>query len=304
MRALILLSLFMGGLFAGCSLSKSPTSSLVAMTPVVEPSPQPLAPPATPTLIDTLPADERAALTQYLDTGKAPLIDNTPAGFVRFPYGLSQPEVRCRPDAICDIELEPGEEVLDLGAADSVRWQFQPLREGPKDRRTVHVLVKPQDTVPMETGVVIGTDRRVYRIKIKSSPTAHVVNAKFYYPDDLVQHFNDAQASAQHEQAPVAATLPTVALDQLHQNYRIDGRASFAPTWAADDGQRTFLKMPAGVSTSGAPALYIEQTDGQAELMNYTARGDYYIVHGVPSRIVLKRGVGRQAQEVTITREQ
>ena len=82
-----------------------------------------------------------------------------------FPYGLSQPEVRCKPFAICDIELEPGEEVLDLAAADTVRWQFQPLREGPKEKRTTHITVKPQDTIPMETGIVVGTDRRVYRIK-------------------------------------------------------------------------------------------------------------------------------------------
>ncbi len=148
---------------------------------------------------------------------------------------------------------------------------------------------------------MIGTDRRVYRIKIKSSPTAHIVNAKFYYPEDFVRHYNAAQAAAQHADAPVAAKLPTVSIEDLHQNYRVEGQAAFAPVWIADDGRRTNLKMPPGLSTSGAPALFVEQ-DGQPALVNYTARGDYYVVQGVPLRIVLKRGVGREAQEITVLR--
>src|SRR5262249_10942327 len=146
----------------------SPPSSLVAATPVQDPAPHAVMPPPTAMLMDELPPDVAAAMNKYVQSGKAPLIDQTKAGFVRYPYGLSQPEVRCRPDALCDIELEAGEEVLDVGAADTVRWQFQPLREGPADKRVTHILVKPQDAIAMETGIVIGTTRRVYRIKLKS----------------------------------------------------------------------------------------------------------------------------------------
>lgn len=288
---------------AGCSFHRPPPAPpLVAATPVEEPKPQPITPPQTATLIDELPPDVAQAMTKYMESGKAPLIDSAATGgFVRFPYGLWQAEVRCRPDSICDIELEPGEEVLDLAAADTVRWQFQPLREGPKDKRTVHVLVKPQDVVAMETGLVVGTDRRVYRIKIKSSPTAHVVNAKFYYPESLVQHFNEAQGQRQHEQEPVAAKLPSVSIEDLQQNYTVEGKAAFRPVWVASDESRTYLKMPVGLPTSGAPALFVEQ-GGTPELVNYTVKAGYYVVQGVPERIVLRRGVGSDAQEVTILR--
>src|SRR5215813_2275074 len=195
-------ALLTGMVLAGCAAlrvsagtsSPGPQPALVQAQPVAEAPAIPVTPPSTTTLLEELPPDVRDAMTKYTASGTAPLIDKRKeGGFLRFPYGLSQPVVLCRTDTLCDIELEPGEEVLDLGVADTVRWQFQPLREGPKDKRTIHVLVKPQDTIPMETGVVIGTDRRVYRIKLKSSPTAHVVNAKFYYPEDLVRHFNEAQ---------------------------------------------------------------------------------------------------------------
>ncbi len=153
----------------------------------------------------------------------------------------------------------------------------------------------------MQTGVVIGTDRRVYRIIITSSPTAHIVNAKFYYPDELVHHFNEAQTAEQKAAAPVAAKLPDVSIEDLDQNYQIEGQAAFRPTWIASDGQRTYLKLPPGVSTSGAPALFVEQ-NGTPELVNYSARGDYLVVQGVPQRIVLQRGVGHDTQAVTIMR--
>src|SRR5258708_3884081 len=103
-------------LLAGCAAHRSSQPSqeastippLVAANAVTAPTPPLLTPPPAATLIDALPPDIEAAVHTYVESGKAPLIDQTKAGFVRFPYGLSQPEVRCRPDAICDIELEPG----------------------------------------------------------------------------------------------------------------------------------------------------------------------------------------------------
>jgi type IV secretion system protein VirB9 len=254
-------------------------------------------------LLDELPPDVRDAMARYTASGKAPLIDKRKeGGFLRFPYGLAQPVVLCRTDTLCDIELEPGEEVLDLGAADTVRWQFQLLREGPAEYRTVHVLIKPQDSIPMETGLVIGTNRRVYRVKVKSGGPA-TVNVKFYYPEDLIRHFTEQQAQATAEHTPVVAKLPDVSIEDLHQNYQVSGDAPFRPTWVADDGKRTYLKMPAGITATSAPALYVERSNGEKAIVNYTARLPYYVVHGLFERAFLQVGTGRDAQQVTIIRQ-
>jgi len=253
-------------------------------------------------LLDELPPDVHDAMAKYTASGKAPLIDKRKeGGFLRFPYGLSQPVVLCRTDTLCDMELEPGEEVLDLGAADTVRWQFQLLREGPAEHRTVHVLVKPQDSIPMETGLVVGTNRRVYRVKVKSGGAA-TVNVKFYYPEDTVQRFNERQAQAVTETAPVVAKLPDVSIEDLHQNYLVSGEAPFRPTWVADDGKRTYLKMPEGISATSAPALYVERPNGEKAIVNYTARLPYYVVQGLFARALLQVGTGSDAQRVTIIR--
>src|SRR5262249_41592900 len=147
-------ALLTGMVLAGCAAlrlpagtsSPGPQPALVQAQPVADPPATPVTPPSTTTLLEELPADVRDAMTKYTASGKAPLIDKRKeGGFLRFPYGLAQPVVLCRTDTLCDIELEPGEEVLDLGAADTVRWQFQLLRDGPAEHRTVHVLIKPQD---------------------------------------------------------------------------------------------------------------------------------------------------------------
>jgi len=307
----VVASLVAAGLVAGCAALRTPSApsspapppALVQAQPVAEPPPTPVTPPSTTTLLDELPPDVRDAMAQYTASGKAPLIDKRDEdGFLRFPYGLSQPVVLCRTDTLCDIELEPGEDVLDLGAADTVRWQFQLLREGPADRRTVHVLIKPQDSIAMETGVVIGTSRRVYRVKIKSGGPA-TVNVKFYYPEDLVRHFNAQQAQAAADTTPVVAKLPDVSIEDLHQNYRVSGDAPFRPTWVADDGKRTYLKMPDGITATSAPALYVERSNGEQAIINYTTRLPYYVVHGLFDRALLQVGTGSDAQRVTITRQ-
>lgn len=292
---------------AGCTVKQPPHTQppvlpLAEAKAVSDPEPQPLAPPSLSDFLDELPPDVEAAVDKFAKTGKAAIIKPKDMDFVIFPYGLSQPEVRCKPFSVCDIELEPGEEVLDLAAADTVRWQFQPLREGPKDRRVTHIVVKPQDELnKMETGLVVGTDRRVYRIKLKSSPTMHVVNAKFYYPEDMVRRFNEAQDADREDQAPVIAELPTVSVEHLDYDYLIEGQTPFTPTMAMNDGKRTYLKMPHGIATQGGPALFVEQ-NGKSELVNYTPRQDYFVVHGVPDRMVLRSGVGRDSRDVTVSR--
>jgi type IV secretion system protein TrbG len=295
---------------SGCTLVHSRPAatppSVDGMTqaqPTPDAAPAALAPPSTATLLDELPPDVSAAMAQYTASGKAPLIDQRKAGgFIRFPFGLSQPVVQCRADTLCDIELEPGEEVLDLGAADTVRWQFQLLREGPVEHRTVHVLIKPQDAIPMQTGLVIGTNRRVYRVKIQSGGAA-TVNVKFYYPADTVQRFNEQQTQRAAAAAPTVAKLPDVSIEDLHQNYAISGSAPFRPTWVADDGKRTYLKMPEGISATSAPALYVERPNGEKAIVNYTARLPYYVVQGLFERALLQVGTGKDAQRVMIRRQ-
>ena len=222
---------------------------------------------------------------------------------MQYPYGLSQPTVSCRPLELCDIELAPGEEILDLAAGDQERWVFQPLRSGPADRRTVHVMAKPTDlTRDMQTTIVIGTTHRTYRIRLLSRRQGTIVNARFYYPQDMVQHFNSQQAQQQRAAETVAATLPAVSLDTLDDRYTIEGEQAWRPTWVANDGTRTYLKMPAALHTTDAPALFVQSPSGEQAITNFRVKGGYYVIDSLFDRAVLSWGVGSNKQTVTISR--
>src|SRR5262249_38286935 len=116
----------------------APPPTLTEAQRVEEPPPPPVTPPTDATFVPADSPEVQAALQQFLTTGKAPLIEKKSAGFIQYPFGLSQPTVYCQPLQLCDVELEPGEEVIDLAAGDQERWVLQPLRSGPAHHRTVH----------------------------------------------------------------------------------------------------------------------------------------------------------------------
>lgn len=306
MRSHSILTMSVIFLLPSCTVQqhRPPAPPLAEAVRIQEPaSPSPLTPPSEGQLVTAESPDVQAAFDRYVQTGKAPLIDKRSAGFVQYPYGLSQPTVSCRPLELCDIELAPGEEILDLAAGDQERWVFQPLRSGPPDRRIVHVMAKPTDvTRDMQTTIVIGTTQRTYRIRLLSRRHGTIVNARFYYPQDMVQHFNVQHAQQQRAAETVAATLPAVSVESLDDRYTIDGEQAWRPTWVANDGTRTYLKMPAALRTTDAPALFVQTPSGEQAITNYRVKGGYYVIDSLFDRAVLSWGVGNNKQTVIISR--
>jgi P-type conjugative transfer protein TrbG len=300
MRHMIAASL----LLTGCAANHRPppvAPPMVEATKVNAPAPTPVAPPVEANLIEADSPEVQDAFDKYVKTGKAPAIVNKSEGFVTWPYGLSQPTARCRPLEICRIELEPGEKVRTLVAGDSERWILSPMYSGPDDALITHVAAKPTDyTRDMETTLSIGTDRRVYDVRLVSKLNGAVVRAKFYYPEDLIRRFNTEQSHAHQEQQTVAATNIDIA--SLDDRYEIEGNTAWRPTWVANDGTHTYIKMPPTLRQSDAPALFIQQPNGETALLNYRLHQNYYITDRLFDRAVLVWGVGSNKQTVTISR--
>jgi type IV secretion system protein VirB9 len=72
----------------------------------------------------------------------------------------------------------------------------------------------------------------------------------------------------------------------------------------ANDGTHTYLKMPATLHSTDAPALFVQSTTGENALVNYRVKGGYYVVDKLFDRAVLTWGVGNDKQTVTISRTQ
>ena len=103
-------------------------------------------------------------------------------GSLSFYYGDNMPTLICRPLNATVIKLEKGEEVKGIKSGDSKRWDFDKV-ENAADGRTF-VLVKPTKANIM-TNLIIFTDKRIYNIKLISSPTKWTPSISFIYDKDI-----------------------------------------------------------------------------------------------------------------------
>lgn len=130
---------------------------------------------------------------QWQKTGKAkPIMGDD--GKILFPYGEYMLKLTCAPLRACDIELQPGEIVLDVAAGDTKRWKLGRASSGQGDNISTHVIAKPTD-VNLQTNLIITTNRRVYHIELFAGEGANdYLNwIGFYYPEDMVQTWADAK---------------------------------------------------------------------------------------------------------------
>lgn len=270
--------------------------------------PEPPVPPAdAAALLAEDDPELAAAVRQYQQTGKAPVVRKP--GFVAFPYGERQPILTCKPLRVCDIQLEAGEGVLNIALGDSERWIASKMESGPEDSRQAHVVVKPTE-FDLSTNLVITTDRRVYHLGLISSQEetgAYFRSVRFYYPQDTVQRWGDAAKAAREsghrERERDVAHLPLVSPESLNFAYRIEGdRVPWRPVQAFDDGTRVFIQMPAAMRATEAPALFVLTGGVDQALVNYRLRGRYFVVDKLFAEAVLVLGVGGKQERVTVSR--
>jgi len=211
--------------------------------------PDPAALPASAELLAEDDPELAEALREFQQTGQARIVRKP--GFVRFPYGERQPILYCKPLRVCDIQLQAGESVLHVALGDSERWIASKMESGPRDGRAPHVVVKPTE-FDISTNLVITTDRRVYHLGLISSQEekgGYFRSVRFYYPQETVQRWADAAASAREavrsERERDVARLP-----------RVDPEASTSPTGSpatACPGGPSRPSTTGGASSSRCP---------------------------------------------------
>jgi type IV secretion system protein VirB9 len=252
------------------------------------------------------------AMEEFVESGNAPVVRDKRRAFVRFPYGQSYPLLYCKPLRVCDLELQPGENVLDVALGDTEFWHAQKMESGPAGARAPHVIFKPVEE-GISTNAVITTDRRTYHIGLVSvddpdGRRSYFRHAGFYYPNETVTAWTSEmqrleQARLAEEEATRAAQEPGVP-PELYHGYEISGDTiPWRPEKVFDDGTRVYIKMPTAMHVTEAPGLWVIDEHGQQNLVNYRIRDGHYIVDKVFSKARMAVGVGERADEVYITRQ-
>lgn len=203
--------------------------------------------------------------------------------------------ILARPMAITDIQLHEDEELVALALGDTAQWVTS---EAPG-----HVFIKPMFPGLVTNGTLV-TSKRTYQLTLRSSPE----DGKFYaqvsweHPDLVVLQAKQYQArrnaieatrSAEEQRLAATVVTPGVSIEKLNFDYEVKGDADFKPKQVFDDGKFTWIRLPA---SQEMPALFMVSKDGQHELLNFTMRDQYMVIHRLVSKVLLKLG----EEEVTV----
>lgn len=222
-------------------------------------------------------------------------------GFKTFAYDAhKRPIITCAPLHLCIVQLEQGEIINNIDLGDSADWMVSTALVGTKTDGSYQVVVKPK-LYDIATDMVITTNKRTYNIGLLSQKGQTTFVASFYYPQETLDALNN-QLSQQDQsitQNKVSSTTLTN-LNHLNFNYVLKGGyVAWAPTRVFDDGDKTFIQMPAISEELNLPVLYILRNK-QLALVNYRYKKPYYVLDGLFSKAFLISGKGSSQQRLEI----
>lgn len=231
-------------------------------------------------------------------------------GSIRFLFGSQQPSIVCAVLQVCDIELQPGEQVNSIHLGDQARWLIEPAVTGNGVTEVQHLIVKPMD-VGLETSLVVTTNRRTYHLRLRSHRRDFMPRVGFIYPEDAAAKWDAIKSRESHAMdVRRSRTISETGeyLGNLDFAYSVDGNAAWKPLRVYNDGQKTIIQMPAIMAQTEAPTLLLLSKEGgffsedETAMVNYRLQGDRYIVDTVFDRAILIAGVGGNQSRVTISR--
>lgn len=226
-------------------------------------------------------------------------------GSVNFVFGDQHPTIVCAVLQICDIALEPGEQINSIQLGDTARWNVSPAVSG-VGSQTQHVIIKPLD-VALNTSLLIATDRRSYHLNLVSDRKRYMSYVTFTYPGVAIAKFNALQTH--NSQVRAANTLDNGEyLGNLDFNYKISGSAPWKPVRVYNDGKKTIIEMPSNMAQQSAPTLLVQRPGkgifgkDQQVMVNYRVQGTKYVVDSIFQDAILISGVGSNQEKITISR--
>jgi len=175
-----------------------------------------------------------------------------------------------------DLEFEPGERFVGLGAGD-----LRSLGFAAEDN---HLFLKPK-AASVETNLTVLTTRRTYQFDYSASAQrpdpvlGDVIYAlRFTYPPRAADRAAD---TLERRLASASAGRPR----NLAYAYR--GSPQLKPVSASDDGVQTRLAFDARAEL---PAIFVRNDDGSESLVNFTVDRGELVVHRVARQFTVRRG--------------
>ena len=176
-----------------------------------------------------------------------------------------------------DLEFEPGESFVGMGAGD-----VEGLTFGAEGN---HLFLKPR-AAGIATNLTIITDRRTYHFDYQANerrPDAAVADVVYVMRFAYAPALETAPAAPSLEESFVQA----VAARSHNMQYGYRGSPGLKPLSAWDDGVQTHLLFG---SRQELPAIFVRNDDGTESLVNISVEADEVTVHRVARELQVRRG--------------
>jgi type IV secretion system protein VirB9 len=177
-----------------------------------------------------------------------------------------------------DLEFEPGETFVGLGAGDMEGLSFVGQEN--------HLFLKPK-AARVATNITVLTTRRHYHIDYtavaqRSNEDDVIYSLRFTYAE------TPANLAAEAAAKRVDSQLANASSRRAHNtDYWYCGEPALRPTGASDDGVHTRLTFAANADL---PAIFVRNADNSESLLNFSLDAGDVIIHRVAQRFILRRG--------------
>jgi type IV secretion system protein VirB9 len=177
-----------------------------------------------------------------------------------------------------DLEFEPGETFVGLGAGDMEGLSFVGQEN--------HLFLKPK-APKVTTNLTVLTSRRHYHIDYtalaqRPNEDEVIYALRFTYPETPASLAAEAAAKRLDSQLDGASSQRPHNID-----YWYCGEPALRPVKASDDGVHTRLSFAANADL---PAIFVRNADESESLLNFSVDEDDVVIHRVAQRFILRRG--------------
>ncbi len=203
-------------------------------------------------------------------------------------------EIHCQTYHITDIQLEPGEEVLETPfLSETEVWELGAGVSYVNGLPRQHFFLKPNFINLISTMTII-TNRRVYHLELKSFSDYYMPIVRWTYPQRLAYNMYSSREANQLKTGLTFISPEFLSFD-YKMTHSIFNKPSWLPTQVYDDGQRTYIVLDKQVMHRERPVLFNEKN----EIINYRVQDTIFIV----DQLITKATLRLERQQVVIEKK-